>query len=54
MKTIDQVIEYLEERRLDLIELRNESSGHLWSAYDGGMMELFLLDEFINEEEKEN
>lgn len=53
MKTIDEVLDYLKQRKLELIELREECEGFfdepLRSACEGGLKELKKIKKFINE-----
>jgi hypothetical protein len=60
MKTTEQIISYLEQRKLDLLELREaiaEKFGvndPIWSEYDGGINEINDVRDFINEVEEES
>jgi hypothetical protein len=53
MRTIEEVIGYLEERKEWLAQEIKEESGYVRSAYDGGYCELEILLDFINEKHQE-
>lgn len=54
MKTIEEVVKYLESRKLDLLEVISEQKGDnnmLLAAYDGAHGMIVEILDFINEKE---